>query len=115
MMKSEMENGSARLGDISASVEGAQQDAGHGWDARSMEIDDGEIGRGEHHLFTMDLQRMCEMCKATHDGSYGTGRFCSKCACAAACLARLRFSLAPAGRGRPRVSVQCKRALVWQA
>ena len=28
--------------------------------------------------FTMNWQRVCEMCQATHDGSYGTGRFCSK-------------------------------------
>ena len=26
----------------------------------------------------MNWQRVCEMCQATHDGSYGTGRFCSK-------------------------------------
>lgn len=75
-----MENGSARLGDITSSANsGAQHERVLGRDAGNMEVDEGESGRG-HHLFTMDLQRMCEMCKATHDGSYGTGRFCSKCA-----------------------------------
>uniref|UniRef100_A0A7S0I0P0 Uncharacterized protein n=1 Tax=Hanusia phi TaxID=3032 RepID=A0A7S0I0P0_9CRYP len=30
----------------------------------------------EHHM--MNQQRVCEMCKSMNDGSYGTGRFCSK-------------------------------------
>ncbi|EKX33417.1 hypothetical protein GUITHDRAFT_156055 [Guillardia theta CCMP2712] len=30
----------------------------------------------EQHM--MNQQRVCEMCKSMNDGSYGTGRFCSK-------------------------------------
>jgi len=61
LMSDEMENASARRN------QRVDEDATH----------EPPYGGG-HQLFTMNLQRVCEMCKASHDGSYGTGRFCSK-------------------------------------